>query len=71
MVKSIFNEQAIYALMLGGVTWFLAAALMPFVTDRSARKDGEIDINEKPEAPNGCFRVCGSLPVCRSGFQNS
>jgi|AntRauTorckE6833_2_1112554.scaffolds.fasta_scaffold00634_1 maltose/moltooligosaccharide transporter len=36
LVKSIFNEQAIYALILGGVTWFLAAALMPFVTDRNA-----------------------------------
>ncbi|MFW5974596.1 MAG: MFS transporter, partial [Bacteroidota bacterium] len=34
LVKSIFNEQPIYALVLGGATWFLAAALMPFVHDR-------------------------------------
>lgn len=34
LVKSIFNEQPIYALVLGGATWFIAAALMPFVQDR-------------------------------------
>jgi maltose/moltooligosaccharide transporter len=34
LVKSVFSEEPIYALVLGGATWFLAAALMPFVQDR-------------------------------------
>ena len=35
VVKSVFSEEPIYALVLGGVTWFVAAAMMPFVKDRS------------------------------------
>lgn len=35
LVKSVFSEQPIYALVLGGATWFVAAAMMPFVKDRS------------------------------------
>jgi len=34
LVKSVFSEEPIYALVLGGATWFLAAAMMPFVQDR-------------------------------------
>lgn len=34
LVKSVFSEEPIYALVLGGATWFIAAALMPFVQDR-------------------------------------
>ena len=37
-VKSLFNEQPIYALVLGGVTWFIAAAMMPFVKDKIENK---------------------------------
>ncbi|MCF8231263.1 MAG: MFS transporter [Bacteroidales bacterium] len=40
-VKSLFNEQPIYALVLGGVTWFVAAAMMPFVKDKIETKTAD------------------------------
>jgi len=38
LVKNVFNEEPIYALVLGGVTWFIAAAMMPFVKDKIETK---------------------------------
>ncbi|HHP7242601.1 MAG TPA: MFS transporter [Cyclobacteriaceae bacterium] len=38
LVKVAFDQQPIYALVLGGVTWFVAAAMMPFVKDKTEPK---------------------------------